>query len=163
MGTEKGFRNKFITGSLEVAKGITGSSDFDVAGDQTVTGTLTASSGIVKAVATPSSSENVPNHGMVILSATPATVAYGLEAAPVIGQSVTFTVVGTTSINYIMSTTALVNGTTTVFIGSSAGNVGRRVALTGPGASVTMVGVTTGLWAVTSLEGTGVVTTTTTT
>ena len=163
MGDQKLFRNTFNTGTMTVDKTLTASSDLSVTGDLAGTGTITASSGIVKAVVTPSSSENVPNHGQVILSATPATIAYGLESAPVIGQEVTFTVVGTTSINYIMSTTALVNGTTTVFIGSTAGNVGRRVELTGPGASVTMVGITTGLWGVTSLSGAGVVTTTTTT
>ena len=164
-GFQKFYEHIFGVGGAK----ITGNSTFDanvtISGDLTQTGTMTASSGFVNPVVAAASSDTVPNHGYVTFSSTPTgSFGHPLSDAPVVGQSVTFTnLTASTSVHYILTTTALVNGTTTVTINSSAGAAGRRAELTGVGASLTMVGVTTGLWAVTGLTDTVSVVTTTTT
>ena len=146
MGTQKFFRNSYFTGNSSFA------GDLTVAGSIAGTGTLTASSGIVEAVTTVSSSGGVPNHGIVLLESTAAgDINHDFLTAPVVGQSVTFinkVVSGSSGVHFLLSTTADLGGT--VLILSTASTAGRRIDLKGTGASVTLVGLTTAAWGVTN-------------
>ena len=151
-GFEKIRRPLFLTGGAKV----TGNSTFDgnvtISGDLTQTGTITASSGTVVPVTTVSSSEGVPNHGIVMFESTAAgNLAHPLLVAPVVGQEVTFInkiQSGSSGVNFILSTTADVGAT--VLILSTASTAGRRIDMKGVGAYVTIVGLTTSAWGVTN-------------
>lgn len=90
----------------------------------------------------------IPNNGFVSVETT--TDDTWTLAAPVPGCSVTlFCATTSTGIRTVTPTNATVN--------STLGTLGTTISLSGCGASITLLGLTTGLWAQVARSSTGVV------
>ncbi len=145
MGTEKFFRNVNIRGTATVTKTLTASSDFAVAGAQTVTGVQTLSGGSKNPVQTVSSTATTASaYGISIIATTKTGTRKFLIGNPVAGNIKRIVIGSITG----SSSKVLIRCASTkpVIICTTGGAARRSMNFATSGMGATLVGVSTGTY-----------------